>query len=43
VIESAVLDIRLHGQSIGTITRLPGDRNLFAFNDDTLRIRDGRP
>src|SRR5260370_5564792 len=27
----AVLDVRLHGQIIGTLTRLPGDRVLFAF------------
>jgi serine/threonine-protein kinase HipA len=26
-----VLDVRLHGQPIGTLTRLPGDRVLFAF------------
>jgi serine/threonine-protein kinase HipA len=29
----AVLDVRLYGQPIGTLTRLPGDQVLFAFND----------
>lgn len=29
----AVLDVRLHGQTVGTLTRLPGDRVLFAFAD----------
>lgn len=29
----SVLDVRLHGQPIGTLTRLPGDGNLFAFNE----------
>ncbi|HEY4115476.1 MAG TPA: HipA domain-containing protein [Rhizomicrobium sp.] len=29
----SVLDVQLYGQSIGTITRLPGDRVLFAFDD----------
>jgi len=29
----AVLDVRLHGQIIGTLTRLPGDRVLFAFTE----------
>jgi serine/threonine-protein kinase HipA len=28
-----VLDVRLHGQIIGTLTRLPGDRVLFAFTE----------
>jgi serine/threonine-protein kinase HipA len=28
-----VLDVRLHERSIGTLTRLPGDRVLFAFTD----------
>jgi len=28
-----VLDVRLYGQSIGTLTRLPGDRVLFAFTE----------
>lgn len=30
----SVLDVRLHGRSIGTLTRLPGDRVLFAFTDE---------
>src|SRR5258707_1050223 len=29
----AVLDVRLYGRPIGTLTRLPGDQVLFAFND----------
>ena len=29
----AVLEVRLHGQPIGTLTRLPGDRVLFAFTE----------
>ncbi len=29
----AVLEVRLHGQPIGTLTRLPGDQVLFAFNE----------
>jgi serine/threonine-protein kinase HipA len=29
----SVLDVRLYDRSIGTITRLPGDRTLFAFSD----------
>jgi serine/threonine-protein kinase HipA len=37
----SVLDVRLHGQSIGTLTHLQGDRTLFAFNEayvaDTAR------
>lgn len=31
--EFAVLDVRLYGQPIGTLTRLPGDQVLFAFNE----------
>jgi len=30
--EVAVLDVRLHGRTIGTLTRLPDDRNLFTFD-----------
>jgi serine/threonine-protein kinase HipA len=30
----AVLDVRLHGEIIGTLTRLPGDRVLFAFTEN---------
>src|SRR5277367_1263237 len=29
----AVLEVRLHGRPIGTLTRLPGDRVLFAFTE----------
>lgn len=29
----SVLDVRLYGEPIGTLTRLPGDRVLFAFTD----------
>ena len=29
----AVLEVRLYGQPIGTLTRLPGDRVLFAFTE----------
>jgi len=29
-----VLDVRLQGRRIGTLTRLPDDRNLFAFDGD---------
>ena len=29
----SVLDVFLHGQEIGTLTQLGGDRTLFAFND----------
>lgn len=35
----AVLDIYLHGQAIGTLTRLPGDKNLFAFNQEYVDDR----
>lgn len=34
----AVLDVRLHERLIGTLTRLPDDRNLFAF--DTAYVED---
>lgn len=30
----SVLDIRLHGQPIATLTNLQGDRTIFAFNED---------
>ena len=33
----AVLDVLLHGNAIGTLTQLGGDRTLFAFNDDYIR------
>lgn len=32
----AVLDVLLHDQPIGTLTHLPGDRNLFAFDQDYI-------
>ena len=32
----AVLDVLLHGEAIGTLTQLGGDRTLFAFNDDYI-------
>jgi serine/threonine-protein kinase HipA len=28
-----VLDVLLYGNPIGTLTRVPGDRTLFAFNE----------
>jgi serine/threonine-protein kinase HipA len=31
--DSAVLEVRLHGRPIGTLTRLPGYRILFAFTE----------
>jgi serine/threonine-protein kinase HipA len=31
--EVAVLDVLLYGEPIGSLTRVPGDRILFAFND----------
>ncbi len=32
-----VLDIYLHSQRIGTLTNLPGDKNLFAFCENYIR------
>lgn len=32
----AVLNVLLHGEAIGTLTQLGGDRTLFAFNDDYI-------
>lgn len=40
--ELAVLDVTLHGARIGTLTQLPGDHVLFAFNQDYLD-NPGRP
>lgn len=37
-----VLDILLYGESIGTLTRVGGDRTLFAFNDDYI-ANENRP
>jgi serine/threonine-protein kinase HipA len=31
--EVAVLEVLLHGERIGTLTRVPGDRNIFSFNE----------
>lgn len=31
--EVAVLDVLLHGERIGTLTRVPGDRTIFAFSE----------
>jgi serine/threonine-protein kinase HipA len=36
----SILDVRLHDRSIGTLTRLPGDKVLFAF--DEAYIADAR-
>lgn len=33
-----VLDVYLHEQIIGTLTRLPDDKNLFAFNEEYLAM-----
>ena len=30
----SVLNVRLHGTKIGTITHIPGDRTFFAFTDE---------
>lgn len=38
--EFAVLDVRLYGQPIGTLTRLPGDQVLFAFNESYIADRN---
>ncbi len=32
----SVLNVRLHGSAIGTITLLPGDRSIFAFNSEYI-------
>lgn len=40
--EITVLDVSLYGEPIGTLTRIPGDRTLFAFNDDYI-ANDARP
>lgn len=36
----AVLDVMLYGERIGTLTRLPGDRILFAFTEAHIANRD---
>lgn len=32
----AVLDLRMYGKTIGALTRLPDDTNIFAFNEDYI-------
>lgn len=32
----SILDVRLHGESIGSITRLPDDSNLFTFTEEYI-------
>ncbi|OYW54466.1 MAG: kinase [Hyphomicrobium sp. 32-62-53] len=32
--EVSILDVRLHGRSIATLTNVQGDRTIFAFNED---------
>lgn len=32
--EVSVLELRLYGHAIGTLTNVPGDQNYFAFNED---------
>jgi serine/threonine-protein kinase HipA len=32
----STLDVRLHGNTIGTIILLPGDRSIFAFTEDYI-------
>jgi serine/threonine-protein kinase HipA len=34
--EVSVLDVQLHGKAIATLTRVQGDRTLFAFNADYI-------
>lgn len=34
--EVSVLEVRLHGKPIGTLTRVAGDRSLFAFDEDYI-------
>ena len=38
----SVLDVLLHGEPIGALTRVPGDRNIFAFNQSYID-NAGRP
>jgi serine/threonine-protein kinase HipA len=35
--EIKVLRVLLYNQPIGTLTHLPGDRNLFSFDEDYTR------
>ncbi len=34
--EVSVLEVALYGESISTLTHLPGDRTLFAFHQDYI-------
>lgn len=36
----SVLDVNLYGEPIGTLTRLPNDKNIFAFNDGYIADND---
>lgn len=36
----SVLNVLLHGQAIGTLTNVGGDRTIFAFNEDYIRSED---
>lgn len=36
----AVLDVLLHGRLVGTLTRLPDDRNLFVFDPDYVSEKE---
>ena len=36
----SVLDVLLYEEPIGTLTLVPGDRTLFAFNQATIDNRD---
>ncbi len=36
----SILNIELYGQRIGTLTRVSGDRSLFAFNEDYINDTD---
>ncbi len=38
----SVLDVLLYGEPIGTLTLVPGDRSIFAFNEDYVKD-EGRP
>lgn len=38
----SVLEVLLHGAPVGTLTRVPGDRTLFAFEEDYI-ADDNRP
>lgn len=36
----SILDVRLYGETIGTLTHLQGDRTIFTFNDDYVEDFD---